>query len=56
MEQLKNNEERGWLTKAIIDKVKNKKLNKKKAEIEELKLEIEKAKLEKELEKIKDGK
>ena len=41
--------ESGWLTRAIIDKIKNKSINKKKREIEELKLEIEKAKLNKEL-------
>ena len=46
-------EERGWLTKAIVNKIKNRKLNKKKAEIEELKLDIEKAKLTKQLKEIK---
>ena len=37
----------------LIDKFKNRKIIKKKEEIEELKLDIQKAKLEKELEMIK---
>jgi len=53
MNEQKKKEESGWLTKAIVDKIKNKTKNKKLKEIEELKLEIEKAKLEKELNEIR---
>jgi len=53
MENNKEPQEKAWLTKAIINKVKNRKLIKKQNEIEELKLEIEKAKLEKELNEIR---
>ena len=53
MEETK--EEPAWLTKAIIDRVKNRTLVKKYREIEELKLEIEKAKLEKQLKEIRNG-
>lgn len=45
---MNNNQEGAWLIKAI----KNRKINKKKAEIEMLKLELEKRKIEKEIEKV----
>ena len=45
--------EKGWLTKSIINKFRNKSIERKKREIELLKLDIEKAKLNKELKEIK---
>ena len=50
-----NKLEQGWLIKKFIDKIKNRTLNRKKREIEELKLDIEKAKLNKELRIIKNS-
>ena len=49
-------EERGWLTKAIIEKLSKRKQEKRKKHIELLKLDIEIAELEKKLNKIKGGK
>ena len=49
-----NKEEHGWLTKAIVNKFRNRSLEKKKSQIEEKKLDIELAKLDKELKEIKD--
>ena len=47
------NKDKAWLTKAIIDRIKNRNLIKKQREIEERKLDIELAKLDKELKEIK---
>lgn len=49
----KPKEERSWLTKAIVNKFRNRSLEKKKREIEERKLDIELAKLDKELKEVK---
>jgi hypothetical protein len=50
---MEENKESGWLSKAIINKFRNKSIEKKQREIELLKLDIELAKLEKQLKEIK---